>query len=113
MHLHAKTRRREGLVVATAVEWTTDSDYIETLGDGPWKYQTQIAVGPYRVPTVALELRLATELLRNRPDRYVPLITWMKQNGCDADLLGHAMDARGLSPEIQHSVLAQVSGGAV
>lgn len=100
-------------VEASTVEVTTDSVYIETFGDGPWKYQTLIAVGPYRVPTVALELRLATELLRNRPDRYEPMITWMKQNGCDADLLGHAMKARRLSPEIQHSILAQVSGGAV
>lgn len=100
-------------VEASTVEWTTDSVYIETLEDGPWKYQTLIAVGPYRVPTVALELRLATELLRNRPDRYEPMITWMKQNGCDVDLLSHAMDARRLSPEIQHSIHAQVSGGAV
>jgi len=100
-------------VEASTVEVTTDSVYIETYGDGPWKYQTLIAVGPYRVPTVALELRLATELLRNRPDRYEPMITWMKQNGCDADLLVHAMNARRLSPEIQHSILAQVGGGAV
>lgn len=97
-------------IEASTVEVTTDSAYIETIGDGPWKYQTLIVVGPYRVPTVALELRLATELLRNRPDRYEPMIAWMKQNGCDADLLGHAIDALRLSPEIQHRILAQVRG---
>jgi hypothetical protein len=42
-----------------------------------------------------------------------PMISCMKQNGCDADLLGHAIDALRLSPEMQHSILAQVSGGAV
>ena len=99
-------------VEASTVEVTTDSPYVETSGDGPWRYQTLIAVGPYHVPTVALELRLATELLRKRPDRYEPMIAWMKQNGCDAELLGHALDARRLSPEIQHSVLAQVRAGA-
>lgn len=100
-------------IEASTVEWSTESAYVETLGDGPWKHQTLIAVGPYRVPTVALELRLATELLRNRPDRYQPMIAWMKQNGCDADLLGHAMDAVRLSPDVRHSVLAQVSGRTV
>lgn len=100
-------------VEASTVEVSTDSVYIETSGDGPWKYQTLIAAGPYRVPTVALELRLATELLRNRPDRYEPIITWMKQNGCDAELLGHAMNAREISPEMQHSILAQVGDGTV
>ncbi len=99
-------------VEASTVEWTTDSAYIETLGDGPWRNRTLITVGPHRVPTIALELRLATELLRNRPDRYEPMMEWMKQNGCDADLLGHAMAARRLSPEIQNSILAQVCGEA-
>jgi hypothetical protein len=100
-------------VEASTVEGITDYVYSETLGDAPWKYQTLITVGPYRVPTIALELRLATELMRDRPDRYEPMISWMKQNGCDADLLGHAIDALRLSPEMQHSILAQVGGGAV
>ena len=98
-------------VEASTVEVATDSIYIETSGDGPWMYQALIAVGAYRVPTVALELRLATELMRNRPDRYEPMIAWMSQHGCDADLLLHAMDARRLAPETQHSVCAQVGRG--
>jgi hypothetical protein len=92
-------------VEASTVEGVTDSDYIETHGDGPWKHQTRITVGPYHVPTVALELRLATELLRNRPDRYGPMITWMERNGVDADLLSHAMNARGIPQEKQRRIL--------
>lgn len=100
-------------VEASTVEWTTDSDYLEPAGSGPWKYQTLIAVGPYRVPTVALELHLATELRRNRPDRYEPIMAWMRHSGCSADLLSRAMGAHGMPLEQQHSVLAQVgSGGA-
>jgi hypothetical protein len=103
-----------GIKVETStVEWDTDSEYRETVGSGPWTYQNHITVGPYHVPTVVLELRLATELQRNRPDRYEPIITWMSQNGSNTDLLVCAIDAHGLPPEQQHHVLAQIAPGTL
>ncbi|TXK35626.1 hypothetical protein FR742_41255 [Nonomuraea sp. C10] len=69
---------------------------MECIGRGPWQHYVLVPCGPHRVPVVRLELRLATELLRDRPDRYEPLIA---RRGFDPDLLERAMTARGLSPE--------------
>jgi hypothetical protein len=95
-------------VEASTVEWQTESRYLETMGDGPWKRQTLLAVGPYRIPTVTIELRLATELRRNRPDRYDPILLWLRNHPCDIDLLNHAMTAQGIPPERQGSILSQI-----
>jgi hypothetical protein len=61
-------------VEISTVEQETDSDGMECVGRGPWQHYVLIACGPHRVPVVRLELRLATELLRDRPDRYEPLL---------------------------------------
>lgn len=86
-------------VEISTVEHETDSDVMECIGSGPWQHYILVDCGPHRVPVVRLELRLATELLRDRPDRYEPLIDHMAQRGFDPDLLERAMTARGLSPE--------------
>ncbi|MBT2235799.1 hypothetical protein [Nonomuraea sp. NEAU-A123] len=88
----------------STVEQETDSDGMECIGRGPWQHYVLITCGSYRVPVVRLELRLATELLRDRPDRYEPLLDHMAMQGFDADLLDRAMAARGLSVERQHLV---------
>jgi hypothetical protein len=88
-------------VEASTVEWETDSDCVETLGEGPWRCQERIPCGPYHIPAVALELRLAIELLRDRPDRYGPLLDWLRRNGCDTALFRRAMAARRLPREVQ------------
>ena len=59
----------------STVEVETDLDTIETFGSGPWeRHYVFLPCGPYRVPTVKLELRLITELYRDRPERYNPII---------------------------------------
>ncbi|MET7338733.1 hypothetical protein [Nonomuraea sp. NPDC005650] len=88
----------------STVEQETDSDGMECIGRGPWQHYVLITCGSYRVPVVRLELRLATELLRDRSDRYEPLIDHMATQGFDADLLHRAMTARGLSMERQRLV---------
>ncbi|MFC7720261.1 hypothetical protein [Nonomuraea recticatena] len=94
-----------GVVVEiSTVEQEADSDGMECVGRGPWQHYVLITCGPYRVPVVRLELRLATELLRDRPDRYEPLLDHMAAQGFDADLLDRAMAARGLSAERQRLV---------
>jgi hypothetical protein len=72
---------------------------MECIGRGPWQHHVLITCGRHRVPVVRLELRLATELLRDRPDRYEPLLDHMAVRGFDADLLDRAMTARDLSTE--------------
>ncbi|MBN6057273.1 hypothetical protein JYK22_35445, partial [Nonomuraea sp. RK-328] len=83
----------------STVEQETDSDAMECIGRGPWQHYVLIPCGSHSVPVVRLELRLATELLRDRPDRYEPLLDHMAAQGFDPDLLDRAMTARGLSPE--------------
>ncbi len=97
----------------STVEQETDSDGMECVGRGPWQHYVLITCGPHRVPVVRLELRLATELLRDRPDRYEPLLDHMAAEGFDADLLHRAMTARGLSAERRRLVADRLSPARV
>jgi hypothetical protein len=65
------------------------------------------------VPTVALELRLITELSRNRPDRYQPLIRFMRMQGCDLDLIRRGLVAARLPQTVRDDVLNDLRGSAV
>jgi hypothetical protein len=69
------------------VEVDSDRDTIETFGPGPWKHYSNLSIGSYSVPTVALELRLHTELHRNRPDRFEPILQYLQEKGCNHDLM--------------------------
>jgi DNA-binding transcriptional MerR regulator len=100
-----------GIAVSmSTVEWKTDSDAIECLGRGPWEHFVLVPCGAHTVPTVALELRLVSELLRGRPNRYIPLIKHMQANGCDVKLVRRGMEARGLSQTLQRDILNQLKG---
>lgn len=89
----------------STVEVASDADTIETFGRGPWEHFTFLTCGRYAVPTVALELRLITELFRNRPDRYQPLIQSMQAYGCDLDFIRRGIVAAGLPQIMQDDVL--------
>lgn len=90
----------------STVEVETDADFIETYGAGPWeRHYVLLPCGPYFVPTVALELRLITELYRDRPDRYNPLIQHLRAHSYDLDLL-----RRGLPQAVRENVLGQLQG---
>ncbi|MEV0144763.1 MULTISPECIES: hypothetical protein [unclassified Nonomuraea] len=80
-------------VELSTVERQVDSDAMECVGSGPWQHYVPIACGSHHVPVVRLELRLVTELLRDRADRYDPLLDHMGTHGFDADLLHRAMNA--------------------
>jgi hypothetical protein len=95
------------------VEVETDSDGLECVGRGPWDHYVSVPCTPYTIPAVALELRLVSELLRDRPDRYTPLIHHMRVHGCDVDLVRLGMEGRNLSQDCQDRVLDQLSGTSV
>ncbi|SDJ43978.1 hypothetical protein [Nonomuraea jiangxiensis] len=78
----------------STVETQVDSDGVECAGSGPWRHYVLITCGSHRVPVVRLELRLVTELLRDRADRYGPLLDHLGAHGFDPDLLQRAMNAR-------------------
>ncbi|GAA3166061.1 hypothetical protein [Nonomuraea roseoviolacea] len=80
-------------VELSTLERAVDSDALECAGSGPWRHYVLLPCGSHHVPVVRLELRLATELLRDRSDRYDPLIDHLGTHGFDLDLLRRAMDA--------------------
>ena len=92
----------------STVEIESEADTRETFGRGPWKHFVPLPCGPHTVLTVALELRLITELYRDRPDRVQPIIRYMQVNGCDIDLIRRGMGATGLSQDAQKNVLDQL-----
>ncbi len=92
----------------STVEIASDVDYIETFGRGPWEHFALLPCGRYMVPAVALELRLITELYRNRPDRYNPIVRFMQMRGCDLDLIQRGICNIGLSQSMQDILLGNL-----
>ncbi|HLL64578.1 MAG TPA: hypothetical protein VK453_02395 [Micromonosporaceae bacterium] len=97
-------------VEISTVEWPTDSDTLECAGPGPWQHYVPVKVGQHVVPAVRLELRLVSELGRDRPDRYGPLIRHLRLHGADLDLVLRAMPERGVAPALQAWVVEQLRG---
>jgi hypothetical protein len=71
-----------------------------------------VSCGPYAILAVALELRLVSELVRDRPDRSLPLIRHMRLHGCDIALVRRGMAARNLPQALQERVLGQLRGAS-
>ncbi|HHX42636.1 MAG TPA: hypothetical protein GX714_01425 [Chloroflexi bacterium] len=94
----------------STVNIASDEDTRETFGRGPWERYVALPCGPYTVPTVALELRLITELLRDRADRYAPILRALSARGCDRGFMRRAMAAVGLPPEVRQRVLDELQG---
>lgn len=92
-------------VELSTVEVSSDADTSECVGRGPWEHYALLPCGPYRVPTVALELRLLSELYRDRPDRYRPLIAHLREHGCDVDLLRRGLRREGLPQDAREEML--------
>jgi hypothetical protein len=100
---------QSALVEISTVERETNSDCQETLGEGPYKHIERIKLGDHWVPVIKLELRLATELVRGRSERSLPLIRWLRKVGCDQPLLQSAMQAGCVSEETQIEVVKRIS----
>ncbi|WP_433890447.1 hypothetical protein [Streptomyces sp. CA-111067] len=78
----------------STVEVPGDADGYECQGPGPWRHFVTVALGEHRVPCVRPELRLTTEFLRDRPDRYRPLLAHLGAHGADLRLLELSMAVR-------------------
>jgi hypothetical protein len=96
-------------VELSTVEWEMDSDGVECIGPGPWIHFDWLACGNFAVPTVGLELRLVTALVRNRPDRFEPIIAYLRAHGCDVELVRRGLAAGGASPEWQEKVIKRLT----
>ncbi len=99
----------EGVEVeVSTVEWPARTDTFECVGRGPWRHYVRIPIGRHVIPAVSLELRLASELVRNRPDRYLPLIEHMQLHGADVHLVLEAMRDRRVDAALQEHVAQQL-----
>ena len=94
------------------METATEFGCIEVSGTGPWTHYVNLRAGSHLLPTVRIELRLATELSRNRVEKYEPTVEWMVMNGCNLSLLEWAMKARGVPAERQHDILSRLVSAA-
>jgi hypothetical protein len=95
----------------STVERSVDTDTVECIGRGPWEHYVPIRCGRHVVPVVSLELRLASELVRDRPDRYEPLIEHARRHGADLQLIRRAMSDRDVNPILQQRVLERLQLG--
>ncbi len=91
----------------STVEIETDKDWIETYGPGPWIHYVLLPCGSYMVPAVKLELRLITKMYRNRPERYNPIIEFLRNKGHDESLLRRGI--RGIPENFQNIMLSRLS----
>ncbi len=74
----------------------------ECTGDAPWLHFDTIDIDGYAVPVVASELRLLSDVIRGRADRWLPIASFLAKHGYDERLLSAAM-AR-LPSELQADV---------
>ncbi|WP_147450892.1 hypothetical protein [Streptomyces hoynatensis] len=78
----------------STVESPCAEDGWECQGPGPWRHFVTVVRGGHRIDCVSLELRLTTEFLRDRPDRYRPLLAHLGAHGADLPLLRQSMAVR-------------------
>jgi hypothetical protein len=61
------------------------------VGETPWRYFSLVEVAGRPVPVVASELRLASDLIRGRDDRWRPIAAHLLTTGFDLELLSQAV----------------------
>lgn len=98
----------DGAVVElSTVEFKVDAgnDTLECVGRGPWEHFDLVPCGPFHIPVVAVELRLLTELSRDRAERYQPILAYLRTRPCDLELIKRGLAALNISQARQQLVL--------
>ena len=104
--------RVDGVAVQiSTVEVEEETDTLECVGGGPWVHFSELRCRGQRVPAVALELRLLSELRRGRDDRVAPLLDFMQEKGCDLALLRRGMREAQIAEAQQLRVMKRLLGG--
>jgi len=83
----------------STVEIDAATDTGECVGSGPWVHFDLVPCGKHRVPSVALELRLVTEVARHRPDRWEPIVAYYRSHPCDVALVERGLVAYSRPPD--------------
>ena len=105
------TRMHDGDVTIelSTVEIETDADTIECFGEGPWRYFDLVPCGARTIPAVATELRLITEVLRGRTDRYRPIVDHLRGVGCDVALIRRGLERAGVTKDTTIQIITALS----
>jgi hypothetical protein len=95
----ADSRVGDVLVQISTVELSEPdpSSLAECAGDAAWRYFDVVDVDGYVIPVVASELRLLSDVIRGRPERWRPVAARLARDGYDEALLETAMSR--LPPE--------------
>lgn len=69
-----------------------DPSYVaECAGDAPWLHFDSVDIEGYAIPVVASELRLLSDVMRRRADRWLPIASFLAQHGYDERLMSAVM----------------------
>jgi hypothetical protein len=98
-------------VELSTVEVETGSDADECIGSGPWVHFEHVPCGRFRIPVVALELRLVSEVARQRVDRVNPLVAHLRAHSCDLALVERGLIAHATPPEKIAALVASLAAG--
>lgn len=64
----------------------------ECTGDSPWNHFDLIELEGHKIPVVASELRLLTEIARSRPERWRPIGARLQRDGYNEALFAAALE---------------------
>ena len=99
----------EGITVElSTVEVDVGTDAAECVGVGPWVHFDLVPCGSHRVPAVALELRLVTEVSRQRPDRWEPIVEYFRTHACNIALVERGLVTGGVADDETARVLRRL-----
>jgi hypothetical protein len=102
--------RADGVAVElSTVEIESESDTMECVGVGPWLHFDVVNCGAGRISAVATELRLITEVIRSREDRYRPIVGYLRRHGCDIGLIRRGLADLGAKQDRVDRILAELS----
>jgi hypothetical protein len=96
-------------VELSTVEIDSDTDSCECVGSGPWEHFDLVPCGTYSVPTVALELRLVSEVARRRRDRWKPIAAYFRSHPCDIALVERGLLAYSTPPDEITALIGSLS----
>ena len=102
----------EGVTVElSTVEIDADTDTAECAGAGPWVHFDPVPCGAYTVATVALELRLVTEISRRRADRWEPIVAHFRTHPCNVALVERGLLANSTPPDEVAALIGSLAAG--
>jgi hypothetical protein len=107
---YARLDTRGVSVELSTVEIDTDTDTAECAGSGPWVHFDRVDCGDFSIPTVALELRLVTEVARGRADRVEPIRAYLRSNHCDLALIERGLVARSVPRDEIDALVGSLAG---